>query len=191
MAQAFGLLLLMELGDKTQLAVLGLTARTGHTWPVFAGVSLGIAATTVLGVVAGAFIARFVPIAWVGYGAGALFVALGLLILWSSRKDEGGEGDSRIPDGPATPLRTLAVSFTIGLLAEMGDKSQVTVVGLTAKSDAPVEVFVGAVAAMTLLTLAAALVGRQVVHVLPERLVARGAGVLLIVVGALALAGVY
>ena len=62
---AFGLVLLLELGDKTQLAVLGLSARTGRTLAVFIGASLALTAVTAIGVGAGYLTGEALPLEWV------------------------------------------------------------------------------------------------------------------------------
>lgn len=47
---AFGLLLLMELGDKTQRLVMGVSARTSRGGAVFIGSVLALAILTLAGV---------------------------------------------------------------------------------------------------------------------------------------------
>ena len=83
--------------------------------------------------------------------------------------------------------------MTFGLLifAEVGDKSQLTVVGMAAKSDSPFSVFVGASIALTLVTLLAVLAGRAITSVVPAHWVSRGAALLFILIGLLTLAGLF
>ena len=52
----FGLLFLAEFGDKTQLAVITMTAQTRKPVGVFLGAVLALALVTVLGVAFGHFI---------------------------------------------------------------------------------------------------------------------------------------
>jgi len=54
---AFGAVFLAELGDKTQLAAVTLTASTRQPLAVFVGASTALVAVTLLGVVAGAALA--------------------------------------------------------------------------------------------------------------------------------------
>jgi putative Ca2+/H+ antiporter (TMEM165/GDT1 family) len=76
----FALLFVAELGDKTQLAVISMTAK--HKMPVwvFIGATLALAAVTGLGVLGGGLITRFVPEAILRKVAAALFVGMGLLM---------------------------------------------------------------------------------------------------------------
>ncbi len=78
----FGAIFLAELGDKTQLAVLNFTSSSEAPATVFAAASLGLAAVTLVGVLAGGLISRYVPGKWIQIGAGALFIAIGVWTLF-------------------------------------------------------------------------------------------------------------
>lgn len=77
---AFALLLVAELGDKTQLAVISMTAK--HSMPlwVFIGATLALAAVTLLGVLGGELLTRFIPEKVLRKIAAVLFVGMGLLM---------------------------------------------------------------------------------------------------------------
>lgn len=81
MFTTLGLLFVAELGDKTQLAVIVMTARSGKPIPVLIGAVIGLTLVTVLGVVVGSFITRFVPVEYVSKGAAVAFIAIGVLML--------------------------------------------------------------------------------------------------------------
>ncbi len=69
-----------ELGDKTQLATMVLSAGangSGSRWAVFAGAALALVCTSALGVLAGGVIGKTVSPGALHKLAGALFVALG------------------------------------------------------------------------------------------------------------------
>ena len=57
----FALLFVAELGDKTQLAVINMTAK--HKMPlwVFLGATLALVAVTAIGVLGGGLLTRIVP----------------------------------------------------------------------------------------------------------------------------------
>lgn len=76
----FALLFVAELGDKTQLAVISMTAK--HKMPiwVFLGATLALAAVTGLGVLGGELLTRFIPEAVLRKVAAVLFVGMGLLM---------------------------------------------------------------------------------------------------------------
>ncbi len=76
----FAALFLAELGDKTQLAVIGFTAdRSG--WAVFLGASAALATSTALAVLFGRALLRVAPAEWLRAAAGLLFVGVGIAIL--------------------------------------------------------------------------------------------------------------
>lgn len=76
----FALLFVAELGDKTQLAVISMTAK--HKTPVwiFAGATLALIAVTALGVLGGEVLTRFIPEVILRKVAAILFVMMGLLM---------------------------------------------------------------------------------------------------------------
>jgi len=76
-----GLIFLTELGDKTQLAAIAMTARSQSPLAVFVGAMAGFGLVTLVGVVFGGQISRFVPEAYVRWAAGGLFILFGILIL--------------------------------------------------------------------------------------------------------------
>jgi putative Ca2+/H+ antiporter (TMEM165/GDT1 family) len=58
---AFVTLFLAELGDKTQLAVITMTAGTDSKIAVFLGASLALITVTALGIIFGGVLAQYVP----------------------------------------------------------------------------------------------------------------------------------
>lgn len=80
-ATTFTTLFLAELGDKTQLAVLSLTASSRQPLAVFVGAALALLAVTAIGVLVGEGVSRIVP-PWLIQKAAALaFIAIGVLLL--------------------------------------------------------------------------------------------------------------
>lgn len=76
----FALLFVAELGDKTQLAVISMTAKHKMPLVIFLGATLALAAVTGLGVLGGATLTRYVPEMILRKVAAALFVVMGLLM---------------------------------------------------------------------------------------------------------------
>jgi putative Ca2+/H+ antiporter (TMEM165/GDT1 family) len=76
-----GTVFLAEMGDKTQLAALSMTADTRAPVSVFLGASLALCLATLLGVVFGGVLAQYVPQHLIKKAAGLAFVAIGVLIL--------------------------------------------------------------------------------------------------------------
>lgn len=78
---AFITLFLAELGDKTQLAVITMSANTESKLSVFVGASLALIAVTAIGVLAGGVLTQFVPTEWLQRIVAVAFIAIGVLML--------------------------------------------------------------------------------------------------------------
>jgi hypothetical protein len=74
---------LAELGDKTQLAALLLSAQSGEPVVVFVGASLALISSSLVGVVLGRWLARLLAPELLERLAGILMVVLGL---WLGRQ---------------------------------------------------------------------------------------------------------
>ncbi|MCX8182824.1 MAG: TMEM165/GDT1 family protein [Crenarchaeota archaeon] len=77
----FSMVALMELGDKTQLAVMMLAAEYGTPLLVYAGVALAFTAITGLGVLIGCKLLRLIPLRLVKLGGGVVFILFGIVFL--------------------------------------------------------------------------------------------------------------
>jgi putative Ca2+/H+ antiporter (TMEM165/GDT1 family) len=78
----FGTIFLAEMGDKTQLAALTMSAETRLPLSVFLGASLALCVVTLLGVLLGAWLNQWLPEGLLKKIAGASFILIGGLILW-------------------------------------------------------------------------------------------------------------
>ena len=79
----FTTVFLAELGDKTQLAALLLSAESGRPVLVFIGASLALISSSLVGVVLGRWLSRVLPPQQLERLAGILMVGLGL---WLGRQ---------------------------------------------------------------------------------------------------------
>jgi putative Ca2+/H+ antiporter (TMEM165/GDT1 family) len=78
----FGTIFLAELGDKTQLAVMALSAENEKgLLSIFLGSVLALALTSLIGVLLGSVVAKYVSATVVQYVAGGLFVLIGIFII--------------------------------------------------------------------------------------------------------------
>ena len=78
---AFVTLLLAELGDKTQLAVITMTASTESKISVFIGASLALIVVTALGVLIGGVLSAWIPTEWLQRIVAVAFIVIGVLML--------------------------------------------------------------------------------------------------------------
>ena len=74
-----------EIGDKTQIATIGLAARFEQLWPVVLGTTLGMMLANIPAVLIGDRIADRLPVRAIRIAAAAVFAALGIwtLVAWS------------------------------------------------------------------------------------------------------------
>jgi len=77
----FGTIFLAEMGDKTQLAALTMTAETRVPLAVLAGACAALCLATFLGVMVGSFLSHLLPETLLRKAAGAAFIIIGALIL--------------------------------------------------------------------------------------------------------------
>lgn len=82
-------------------------------------------------------------------------------------------------------LKLLLSTFGLVFLAELGDKTQLAVITLVGRHKEPLPVFLGAAAALVLITAVGAVVGQGVAQVVPDVLLRRGAAALFVVMGLL------
>ena len=80
---SFTTVFLAELGDKTQLAALLLSAESGRPVVVFIGASLALISSSLVGVLLGRWLSRVLPPQQLERLAGILMIGLGL---WLGRQ---------------------------------------------------------------------------------------------------------
>jgi putative Ca2+/H+ antiporter (TMEM165/GDT1 family) len=175
-AAAFGIVLLVELPDKTLVASLVLSTRY-RPRPVLLGVSVAFAVQCLIAVVAGGLL-HLLP-KWALDGAVAVLFAVGAaLLLREGFRDEPEhvqveEAKAR----QAAPFGKIAVtSFGVIFAAEWGDASQLATAALAARWGQPVAVGIGAWLALTAVAAVAVVAGRVIIRRIPVRTVHRVAG---------------
>jgi Ca2+/H+ antiporter, TMEM165/GDT1 family len=158
-AAAFILVLPVELPDKTLFATLVLATRF-KPWPVFVGVGAAFGLQVAIAVTAGSLL-TLLPDAVVSS-----------IVLWRSVRSSAEEEDD-VVEAPPHPsfLKTAAISFGVLFAAEWGDLSQLATAGLAARYDDPVSVFIGAWAALLVVSGLAVFLGKKLADKLPIRLI--------------------
>lgn len=81
-------------------------------------------------------------------------------------------------------LKSLLTAFGVVFLAEIGDKTSLAVITMSASSKSPLSVFAGASAALIAVTGIGALIGKTAGAAIPEQLLHRVAGSAFIAIGA-------
>jgi putative Ca2+/H+ antiporter (TMEM165/GDT1 family) len=81
-ATAFATLFLAEIGDKTQLAVITMTASTESKLSIFLGASAALVVVTLLGVLVGGALSEWVPTEWLQRIVASAFIIIGVFMLF-------------------------------------------------------------------------------------------------------------
>jgi putative Ca2+/H+ antiporter (TMEM165/GDT1 family) len=178
---AFVLISLTELGDKTMLAVITLSSKY-PTRTVFLGSFLALATVTAIGVLIGEVLFQFVPSWMVGLAAGAVFIIFGVVTL--VRKEE--EEEEVVKDKGRWGGFLTAFGFVA--LMELGDKTQLSVITLSAESGAALMVFVGAALGFLWLVVLEVSLGKVIGEKVPKNYIRIGSGAVFIIFGIIFLA---
>jgi len=156
---SFVFIALAEIGDKSQLVCMTLAARHRH-WPVILGATAAFLILNALAVLFGAGVAAWMPERLTAGIIAVLFGAFGIHALLN--QDNEQPEDVREKPGHGIFFTTLLLI----LVAEFGDKTQIAVAGL-AGSMAPLPVWLGATAALVLVSALGVWAGRTVLQRLP------------------------
>ena len=175
---AFILVLPVELPDKTLFASLILATRFPPL-PVFVGVGTAFGVQVAIAVTAGSLLS-LLPDALVS-GVVAVLFLVGAVILWRSANSGPEDEDLAETRQGTSFFRVAAISFGVLFAAEWGDLSQLATAGLAARYDEPLSVFIGAWAALLVVSGLAVFLGKKLADRLPIPLIRRVAAGLFLV----------
>lgn len=178
----FLLVFLGEMGDKTQLLALVLTARYRKPWTILLGVLIATILNHALAAWGGAWAASFFSAESLRWILAGTFLAFAAWILVPD-KDEGLKEGGRF----GALLTTIAAFF----IAEMGDKTQLATVALGAQYPNVVLVTIGTTLGMLASNALAIFLGERLLKRIPMRWIRRAASLMFLIFGlAIALGGV-
>lgn len=172
---SLGLVAAAELGDKTQLMTISLASKFGGK-PVFFGTLLGMGVITVIGVLIGTTLYSFFPLLYVKVAAGLIFIIFGIYSFY--KEERGLEKDVKKDE-------VFHKSFFLSLIAELGDKTQLAVIALSARYGNPFFVLIGALAGLALIIAAGVLLGTTISKFVEREKIDFGAAVMFVVIGIL------
>ncbi len=176
-----GLVLLMELGDKTMLTTICLSAQYRRPGLVLLVTMVALATSSVIAVIIGYILSATLPIEIITYVSGILFIVLGIYTLATSNSD--------IPDTCDNP-GTVFGMFSLVLVSELGDKSQITILALAAQTPFAIMVFAGSIIGFLVVNALGALAGNRVAVRIPLKIVKKIVGLIFILFGVLIVMGI-
>ncbi|GAA1132618.1 MULTISPECIES: TMEM165/GDT1 family protein [Streptomyces violaceusniger group] len=177
-AVVFGVVFLAELPDKTALAGLMLGTRYRASY-VFVGVAAAFALHVGLAIAAGSVL-TLLPHRLLQAIVGVLFLGGAAMLLF---KKDDDEEEIRKPADQSF-WKVSGAGFTLILIAEFGDLTQIMTANLAARYDDPLSVGVGALLALWAVAGLGIVGGRTLMRYVPLRLITRVAALVM-----LALAG--
>jgi putative Ca2+/H+ antiporter (TMEM165/GDT1 family) len=148
----------VELPDKTFLATLVLATKYRPIL-VWIGVGLAFAVQTVVAVLLGHAVS-FLPDDVVRAFAGVIFLVGAVILIREGRSHQANDGED-VQTKDVHGLQAVIASFLVLFAAEWGDLSQLLTISLVAKYQQPAAVFVGALAALLVVSGLAVVAGRQ------------------------------
>lgn len=176
---SFGVILLAEMGDKSQLVCMTLAARHRYG-PVLAGAVAAFLLLNTLAVTFGAALAQWIPERALATLVALLFGTYGLVALRGAQKTEGGT-----PSVDQGRRGIFLTTLLLLMLAEMGDKTQLTVAGM-AGTLPPVPVWIGATLALVTTSALGVFLGYKLLRRVPIQRLHQVSGVFFLFLAALA-----
>jgi putative Ca2+/H+ antiporter (TMEM165/GDT1 family) len=80
---AFLAIFLAELGDKTQLAIISLTAAKHKPLNIWLGATIAFCILNLIAVSVGGILTKFLPEEYLKYGSGIFFIIIGFWTIFS------------------------------------------------------------------------------------------------------------
>lgn len=80
----FGVVFVMELGDKTQIATFVLAGKHGAPWSVFIGSASALVIATLIAALCGHMVHKYINPSWMNRITGLVFVGIGIFMVVST-----------------------------------------------------------------------------------------------------------
>jgi len=164
---------LAEFGDKTQLSILLLSLRIKKHLYLLLGVMLAFLIVDGVAVLIGSWVINIVPINFLKIFSATVFIIFGVIIL--IRKEVKSKSKLYFRN-------SFLSGFVLIFLTEWGDKTQIAL-GIFATKYNPLMVLIGAMIALTVLSIMAIYLGRFVSNKLDKKVLTKVAGTVFILLG--------
>jgi putative Ca2+/H+ antiporter (TMEM165/GDT1 family) len=175
-----GTISVAEIGDRTQLLSLVLSARYRRPWPIIAGILCATLANHAAAGLVGRLFGDVLKPQFLQIAVGVSMIAMAL---WTLKPDKLDEGAVK-----ASAASAFVATLTSFFLAEIGDKTQIATVALAAAYPNLLAVIAGTTLGMLLANAPVVLLGKAFADRLPLRAIHYGAALLFLALGAVFLA---
>jgi Ca2+/H+ antiporter, TMEM165/GDT1 family len=178
-----GVIALAEIGDKTQLLAFLLATRFKKPIPIIVGITLATLINHGLAGMVGGWITANVDPSTLRWVLGASFIAMAI---WTLIPDKIEDEETQL----ATKLGVFGATFITFFLAEMGDKTQIATVAMSAHYNDVLMVVAGTTLGMLIADVPAVFAGDKLAEKIPMKLVHRIAAAMFALLGVATLLGV-
>lgn len=160
------MMLIAEMGDKTQFVVMGFASRY-KTKDIIAGVIGATLLLNLIGVLFGSLLSSLIDLRYVKIAAGYAFLIFAIVSILKPKKKKKKPEERQFFPG----LIALSIGVTF-FFAEIGDKTQLTVVTLSAQNpEQIVAVFLGATLGLVVADLMGIPIMKLLTKKLPEQII--------------------
>ncbi len=159
--KAMLLILVAEMGDKTQIVAMAFATKY-KLHQILIGVAIGSAANHGLAILFGTLLSQYLDMKIIHSAAGILFLLFAYLSLHIEDPEEEETATEKFG-----PLITVALAFFIG---ELGDKTQLTALSLSTDAVYPVLILLGTTTGMVLTSLLGILIAQKFGERIPEEI---------------------
>ena len=177
-----GVIALAEIGDKTQLLAFLLATRFKKPIPIILGITVATLINHGLAGVVGSWITANVDPSVLRWVLGASFIAMAV---WTLIPDKIEDEETQL----ATKLGVFGATFVTFFLAEMGDKTQIATVAMSAHYNDVLMVVAGTTLGMLIADVPAVFAGDKLADKIPMKLVHRIAAAMFAALGVATLLG--
>lgn len=167
-----------EMGDKTQLLAMAMASKY-KARQVMLGVFVATIFNHALAVAVGSYLSSVIPMDKVKIVAGIAFLLFGFWTLRGDKLDEDNKKKQKFG-----PVVTVAIAFFI---AEMGDKTQLMTIAISAESKLPIFVLIGTTIGMLIADGIGIIGGAWMAKHVPDKYIKWGAGLVFLFFGTLTL----
>ena len=169
----FTTILLAEFLDKSQIALLLLSAKTKHHFQLLLGALAAFAIVDGIAILFGSLLVSLIPEIYIKIAAALVFFAFGIMSLRTKEEAHGA-----IQSGKSA----IIAAFSLIFLSEWGDKTQIAS-AVFATRFPPLFVFLGVMLAMFVLSLLALSLGTLLSKKVSAVKIRKTAGILFLLLG--------
>lgn len=160
--QAFTMIFIAEMGDKTQIMAMAF-AMQFSVRQILMGVGIGSFLNHGIAILLGAIFLNNIPLALLNLFAGLLFIFFGYQSLSFT-----GDEESMNKKSSYGGITTVALAFFIG---ELGDKTQLTALSLSTQAALPLNTLLGSTVGMVAVSSVGIFVGTKLGNKVPEPMI--------------------